>query len=309
MQWLFALGLMLLLSACDIETSNNLPGVPATGFYAVVVANEHEGLDDVQVGVAIYADGEPINLTGGDVVRASNATGDVLLLQRGFYKGSYVANLPNPSILDRIDFEIVHDPIQARQNRWYPVELLNIDPGPGELVGSSASVIMPPAPVIIGNLDGSTYQSINETLNLGWLAGAANDEVRVRSVVSCDNGAKTTSYGTDVQLNDTSDDGFESIPLDQFIYDITQGNPAFEFIKDEVRALLQETLLKLSGGKADALLVEGLLPLNPVESDCDIQVFLYRKRPVIPASPKADFSGSRSADITIHYTPPTPFTN
>jgi len=293
------------LTACDVDVGNNVPGVPAAGLFAAAAANQHSGEDGVQVAVAIFDDGEPINLVGGDVVQASTANDSILLLTGGFFKGSYAASLPNSTSLNQIALTIVHEPIEARQNRWYPVDLINIDPGPGELVGSSATIDLPPEPDIIAPVTGSIFSSINDNFDVSWTPLGAGDIMKIRSAVICDNGINISSYGTEAITVDGSDDGTETVGLDQFIYDLNDTDPVITFIVGAERALMQALLEWLSNNAADDSFFANLDPVNPITSDCEIQLFLFRQRPGSFASPSTDGTifGSRSADVTIHYSP------
>jgi len=296
------------LSACGFEDSNNVPGVPATGLFAAVAANQHSGEDSTQVAVAIFDDGEPINLVGGDVVRASTSAESILLLDRGFYKGSYVANLPNTANLDQINLSIVHEPVEARQNRWYPADLINIDPGPGELVGSSATINLPPEPEILLPVMDSLYTGINDSFDVSWTPlnpSNPDDIMKIQSAIICDNGIKTSSYGTEVTLLDNSDDGFETVRLNQLIYDLTTVNPGIVFISGARRALLQAILEKLSSDAVADSFFANTNPVNPISSICEIQLFLFRQRPGSFSSPSTNGNifGSRSSDVTIFYDP------
>ncbi|MFV2060419.1 MAG: hypothetical protein ACC653_07010, partial [Gammaproteobacteria bacterium] len=94
------LALSASLGACGFETSNKLPGVPPTGYYAAVGANQHAGDSSMEVAAAIFIDGEPVNLFGGDVIQASTTNDSALLLDFGYFVGSYTAELPNNSNLD-----------------------------------------------------------------------------------------------------------------------------------------------------------------------------------------------------------------
>lgn len=292
-----------ILSACGYEVDNNLPGVPADGFFAAVGANQHSGLTDVQVGAAVFADGEPINLVGGDAFEASTSAESVLLLKRGFYVGTYVADLPNTTNLSDINIKIIHDNQAVTESRWYPIEMFNIDPGPGELVGGSASLVLPPAPTITMPQQNTVFDSILDTITLNWDTGA--DAIKVRSHVTCSNGVQELSYGTEATLADESDDGTEIIALDQFIFDSTLGNPSIRFITGQARALLQELLVQLSAGAADEDFFKELFPINPIENFCEIRLFLFRERPGSFATPSTNGTiiGSRSDEVTILYQP------
>ena len=293
------------LYACEVQIDNNLPNIPPTGRYAVVAANQHSGQPFVQVGAAIFDNGKAVSLVGGDVVEASTSLNQVLLLNQGFYTGSYVASLANASNLNQVDFQVVHKPIAARAGRWYPVDLLYIDPGPGEFVGASASVILPPEPL---NLSSNRYNftSINDSFTINWSAGSAGDTIKVRSAISCTNGSTSSSYGTEAALTDYSDDGTQDISMDQFIYDLNSGNIIIQFIRAEAQAMLQELLEKLSNGAVDDDFLSGIVILNPATSNCDIRLFLFRERPgsFDSTSTNGNIFASRSTEITLYYRPP-----
>jgi hypothetical protein len=293
----------LLLSACDFEVENNLPGVPAEGFFAAVVANEHSNQTNILVGAAVFDDGNPINLVGGDAFQVSTSTDSVLLLKRGFYTGSYVGDLPNTANQSDVSIKIVHDNLAVTESRWYPIEMFNIDPGPGELVGGSANLVLPPAPTIFMPQQNTLYTFYTDTVTLNWEPGA--DAVKVRSAVTCDNGVKQITYGTEVTLADESDDGTETIGIDQVIYDASRGNPDIQFIVGETRALLQELLTQLSAGAADDDFFKELFPINPIETPCEIRLFLFRERPGSFATPSTNgtITGSRSDEVIILYQP------
>lgn len=296
--------ILLLLCACDLEINNNIPDVPPEGRFAVVAANQHKGMTDVQVGIAIFDNGDPVNLVGGDVVQASTANDSLLLLDDGFYKGSYVASLPNTLNFNQINFLMVHEPLAARQDRWYPIDLLNIDPGDGEFVGASATINLPPEPLNLST-DNTTFSSINDSFTLFWDAEGAGDVMNIRSAVSCTNGTATSTYGTQVVIANDADDGSEIVGLDQFIYDIQSENQTIQFLLAEARALLQELLIKLSNGAADENFFANLVTINPIDNPCEIRLFLFRQRAgsFDSTSTNGRISGYRSADITLFYNP------
>lgn len=84
-----------------------------------------------------------------------------------------------------------------RANRWYPVDILNIDPGPGELVGKSSKVSFPQPVVIVSPVAHTVYSSITDAVDLQWIAGVG-DRMRVLATVECTDGIVTSSYGVDV---------------------------------------------------------------------------------------------------------------
>ena len=263
------------LAGCEVDSSNNIPPVPDTGLVMYAEANLHESEETAQIAAAVYRDGVPVGLVGGDVFEARTGTQRVLLKDSGSYDGSYAA----PLVLDVVQdvfLNIVHVPIEAREDRWYPVDLLNVDPGPGELVGKSATVSFPPAVTITGPASDDIYTGIDDIVDLSWVAIGAGDSMRVLSLVSCSDGLASSSYGTVVDIAD--DDGLEAVAMNRFIFDLDEGSPAVKFISDAAQALLQELLEQLSAGNIDPDFVARKVEANPVSSDCEIRLFLQRQR-------------------------------
>jgi len=299
-----AIVLTFLLVGCEIDSSDNLPDVPELGLFMYAEANHHETEDEAQIAAAVFRDGQPINLVGGDVFEARTLTDRILLKVRGSFTGSYAASLPVDNSVQNVFFNVVHEPVEAREDRWYPVDLLNIDPGPGELVGKSATVSLPPAVTITGPAADTVYTAIDEIINLSWVAGGEGDTMRVLSAVECTDGLATSTYGTVVEIAD--DDGLEEIAMDKFIYDLNDDQPVLRFISDAARALLQELLNELSAGNIDPDFLARQAEANPVNSACEIQLFLQRQR---DGQFDASFDsgrvvGSRSAEVVVNYVPP-----
>ena len=295
--------LAYLLTGCEVDGGDNLPGVTDQGLFMYTETNRHETEETAQIAAAVYKDGVAVNLVAGDVFEARTATARVLLKDRGFYDGSYAASLPVDDTVQDIFLNVVHEPVEAREDRWYPVDLVNIDPGPGELVGKSSTVSFPPGVTIKGPSAGSVYTRIDEVIDLSWEKLEVGDNMRVLAAVECTDGLSSSSYGTMVDIID--DDGFQAIGLDQFIYDLDT-QPVLTFIGDAALVLLQELLNQLSAGQIDPDYLVRKEDANPIESDCEIRLFLQRQR-------KGEFDitfdagnvvGSRSAEVTVHYIPP-----
>jgi hypothetical protein len=302
---IFAIFLLFILTGCDFTTSDNLPKVPELGLVMYAEANRHENEDVAQVIAAVYKDGQPTYLVGGDVFEARTVTARILLKDEGFYTGSYAGELPVDDTIQEVQFNVVHEPIEAREDRWYPVDIINIDPGPGELVGKSASVSFPPAVMITGPSMDTVYTSINDVIDLSWVAFGAGDLMRVLSAIQCTDGLAVSTYGTMVEIAD--DDGLEAITMDKFIYDLNEVSPVLTFITDTALVLLQEMLNKLSAGNIDPDYLAKQGYANPINSACEIRLFLQRQR-----EGQFDITfddgtviGSTTSEVTIKYLPPT----
>ena len=298
----------LVLSGCDVENNNNLPNVPQTGYFMYAEANLHDTVEDAQVAAAVFIDGEPVNLVGGDIFAASTETDSTLLLSRGYYDGTYSASLPMTSLSD-IFMQVIHEPIEAREDRWYPVDLVNIDPGPGELVGTSATISFPPEIIITSPTEPVKLFSINDTIELTWVPAGMGDNMRALASVECTDGLAVTRYGVSADIND--DDGHEILSLSNIIFDSREGAPVLNFISEAALVLLQDLLNQLSAGNIDPDYVYRNTDANPAESTCDIRIFVQRLREGIfdDAFDSGSVTGGRSTEIQAQYTAVNPLDN
>ena len=301
---------VLVLTGCDFDSGDNLPRVSDQGLFMFAEANRHEAETDAQVAAAVFKDGEPVALVGGDVFEARTATERILLLRRGAFSGSYAASIPVDNSIQDVFLNIVHAPIEARASRWYPVDLLNVDPGPGELVGKSATVNFPQPVTIIEPAADTVYSSITDVITVRWTPGDG-DDMRVLSAVECTDGLATSSYGTVVDKDavaELDDDslGSADIPMDKFIYDLNLGSSTIRFLSDAALALMQELLNQLSAGNIDPDFLLRQRAANPIESTCEIRLFLQRQRPgrFDVTFNAGTVIGSTSSEVTVRYIPP-----
>lgn len=300
---------VLVLAGCEFDGSDNLSRAPDQGLFLLAEVNRHDAGDEAQVAAAVFDGGVPVNLTGGDVFEARTATERVLLTKPGPVEGSYAESLPVDNSVQDVSLNIVHAPVEARANRWYPVDLLLTDPGPGELVGKSASVSFPQPVAIQQPVADTGFDNITDVIDLQWLPGDG-DEMRVLSAIECTDGFATTSYGTVVDkgmvaaLGDDSS-GSASIPLDRFIYDLDQVPEELRFLRDAALALVQELLNDLSAGNIAPDFLIKQRDANPIESICEIRLFLQRRRSgqFDAAFDGGTVFGSTSSEVLLRYMP------
>lgn len=300
---LYLSGLVAVLSACEFASTNNLKGVPDQGLFIYLEANRHQGSDISQVAAAVFNDGEPIDLVGGDVFQAHTDTNNIILNASGFYTGSYANSLPVNDSDTEVTVTIIHEPIEAREGRWYPYDSIQIDPGPGELVGNSATATFPPPVVIATQLPATPFADISDIVNLQWVPAGEGDTMRVRTATTCDNGFNISTYGTEILVGD--DDGNESIAMNNFLFDASEDVPALLFLADIAVGMLQQLLNDLSAGRADPNFFARNLPANPIESDCEIRLFLFRQRQGTfdTAFDSGSVIASTSSELTFYYSP------
>lgn len=299
------LSTLFILASCDIEGSDNSNDIPEQGLFVKVEANRHQSGETAQVAAAVFKDGVAVELLAGDLFEAQNVDSTALLKDQGYYQGSYSAPLALDDIDQELVITVVHKPLEAREGRWYPIDIIATDPGPGELVGHSARLRFPPNVVINDPMVNSLYTSTDETIELSWEALGEGDTMQLRSAISCDNGLAELHYGTEIMLGD--DDGLQGIGVDDFIYDSSDSasDDLIDFIDDTARTMLQELLDELSAGKIDEDYFARKKPVNPIVSQCEIRLFLFRQREGTfdDAFDQGSVIGSTSAEITLHYQP------
>ena len=295
-------------SGCTIEGGDNQPRVPDQGLFIYAEANRHEAEDTADVVAAVFDDGEAVNLVAGDVIEARTGTERVLLTRAGFFDGSYAESLPVDNSVVDVFFNIVHEPLEARANRWYPVDILNIDPGPGELVGKSSKVSFPQPVVILSPVADTVYSSITDAVDLQWISDIG-DRMRVLAAVECTDGLATSRYGVvvdeEVETGMDLDDGSQAVLMDRFIYDLNLGSSTIKFVRDAALVLLQNLLNKLSAGNIDPDFLLKKREANPINSNCEIRLFLQRQlRGQFDVTFDAGtVFGSTSAEVIIYYQP------
>ena len=302
----------VMLAGCEIDGSDNLPRVPDQGLFMLAEANRHEADTAAQIAAAVFDDGQPVDLVGGDVFEARTATERILLTKRGPFAGSYSSSIPVDNSTQDVFFNIVHAPVEARADRWYPVDLLNVDPGPGELVGKSATVSFPQPVAIVSPTADTAYAIITDQVSFEWAPGDG-DEMRVLSAIACTDGLATSTYGTVVDKEQVpglanDDGGPVDIPLDRFIYDLNQDSSLIEFLSDATLVLLQELLNQLSAGNIDPDFLLKQREANPVESACEMRLFLQRRRQgqFDATFDEGSVFGSASAEVIVQYVPAVP---
>jgi len=297
--------LSALSTACDISTSDTLPATDSDGLSISVITNKHEGDSTAEVAAAVYRDGKPLELTGGDLFRAASGDQTAYLKTPDSRTGGYAGSIETEE-RTTLDIEIIHDALIAREDRWYPVDLLLIDPGPGPLVGRRASASFPAPVTIIAPQANTEYASIDEQVDIQWMAEPDGDTLQLIGAVDCSDGLSTSRYGIQRALDD--DDGFEAVPLNEIIVD--NRNQLFStYIGPLAQVLLQQLLNKLSKGNIDPDFVVKNIEANPLQSRCEIRLVVQRMRKgsFDDGFDDGDITASSSADVLIVYNPPVLF--
>lgn len=267
---------LLLLTGCTDGPRSDLAVRPINiGLTANIQANLHEGGESVDVVAAVFQDGVRINLIGGDVFEANTTSQGVLLDSVDVHTGDYAGILPLDYDNEQITVSIQHKPVEARQGRWYPVDILTVDPGQGEYVGRSATVFIPTELDLLGPFENAIYISRDDVIDITWVPGGAGDSMRLSASVTCNNTRSALSYGLTYDVGD--DDGQFSIGMNKLAYNDTLTALALAFSDHISRVFFAAVVDVLSLGLIDVDEIKNT-SIDIETADCDIGLMLIRER-------------------------------
>jgi len=299
---------VLLLSGCPTgTTSNNASSQFNAGLNADFQANIHEGESSATIVAKVLKDGVRVDLIAADVFEATTATKGVLLKSVNVQTGDYLGTLPIDDTSEPVTITIQHKPVEAREDRWYPIDILNVDPGPGELVGHSGTVNFPTAVDFQGPSENAIYTDRNDIVNLVWQPAGNGDNMRLSAAVNCTNGSTDLAYGLTYvpeNIGDDNDHGSYDIAMNKLVYNDTVTAVAIAFADHISRIFLAAVIEVITFG----LVSEETLTSSPITietANCDIDLTLIREK---TGSIDADFDGgdaigSTSSTIRILYRP------
>ena len=294
---------LFLLSGCPHDPSSKPDSADTrTGITADFQVNIHNEENKASVAAAVFDDSRRVNLIAGDVFEATTETNSTLLKSVNVQTGDYIGTLPIDDPGLPITIKIQHKPIETREDRWYPVDVLHVDPGPGNLVGREASVSFPPPVTITGPDNTAPYIDINDPVYISWVDAGVGANMRLTAAVSCTNGNRDFSYGVSYFLGPET--GSDQKSMRSFIYNPTIRQRVLGFAGELIRVLMAGIIEVLTFGLVDADDLDSS-PINIETADCDIILTLIREK---EASFNVNFDdvnaiGSTSASTTIRYRP------
>lgn len=286
-------------AGCGDGSGSSEPAVPSEGTYAWLQANVDEA-GSVQLAASVYNDGAQADLVGGDVIHATQGAQSVQLKGVSLRSGDYAGVISNAIDAEPVVFSVDYVPEESRDDRWYPHDILRVDPGAGPLVGLQAQVDLPPRVEILAPAANTQVVGRNSELELAWTAADAGDDMRLAGYVTCHGNGSPLSYAVSYPLG--VDEGAVTLRMLQFVPDESLLELADALISDLVRILVEAMFDAIFFGLLDPDFDNVL----PTEIDhCDIDLVLLRERETELAG---DFDngrvvGSSSAKVHIVYQP------
>ena len=295
------------LSACDFDSDQEYD-VPATGLFLQWQVNLHRDQNQAVTVVGLYNEGQPASLQGGDVFIVRNSAQELHVKESALQSGSYIGLLENIQADETVTLDVEHRPVEAREDRWYPSDALYVDFGPTVFNGLSTSVTFPAAVIIQSPVEGMGDQTVftttAESIALQWDADSAGDNMEVRVAISCDNTLAIQNYGRTIALG--LDSGSTDLSVADIIYNLDDEIPGWIELSTVIRDILQQELNRLSAGSADEQFFAKRAQVNPITSNCDIELFMFRLHaPVDTDFSHSEVHGSRSDHVSLKYRPDT----
>lgn len=300
------IGLSLSLCACFVGTGEKdklRNPIANTGISMGLQVNLP--LDSTQAtnAATIYKNGVRQPLVGGDFFSASSVNyGDSAVLKSlqnlaGDYQG-YVEILDSN---DQVIIETVFDPERAREDRWYPVDELLINPGPNEDLVGYAETFSFPSPLENLSIGQTAYTSRLEDIDLMWTP-ADGDQMTVNAIVTCYNGQEgSISYPIFFVLGD--DDGASSALKVGEIIPNTNIIDAVVNIQQEVAAIIAASIISTA---TYGLIDVTDIPLQTFQTtSCNVNLTVFREIGFdLPTGVAGGFAISSSSDtVSFDYYP------
>lgn len=271
------------LAACSNGTGeeDTLRTAPAdTGISLGLQVNRSLQADSADVAATIFKDAERQPLVGGDFFVARSSVGNSVLKTLENFSGDYSGRVAIAGGGDSVHVSTEYDPVRAREDRWYPVDQLQIDPGPNpDLVGYTSEVLFPSSLEITSDHT-ADYATRNDDVVLTWNAGSS-DQMTSNAVVTChDANGRTYTFpkfnvlGSSQNGNNPDASGTYALRLGDVIPDTDIINAIATF-QHEVSTIITAALLAYSTN--DLMSVRNVPLSTFVVERCDVQLTLFRE--------------------------------
>ena len=223
---------------------------------------------------SIYEDGKRKPLVGGDFFLVAAAGADAMLISEENLSGIYSGQIDVANEYASVTLSTVHDPLRARQDRWYPVDELLIDPGPDEdLVGYSETITFPAR---LENLttDASIYTNYNNNIILSWDADNG-DQMNSLAVVTCHgNNHQSHTFPKYNVLGDVDMDGSYTLQVNDIIPEFAYIETVASFYLDIITVITAHILNIASFGLID---IDNEPGIRFEITSCDVALTVFRE--------------------------------
>lgn len=293
---------LLFLASCYTGSSDSLRDpISQEGISATVQANLPYGATKAHVVASFYKDGKKQPLVGGDVIVASSDSGSVFLKSLENLSGNYFANLALSDPGAGINFSIEYDPLEAQDDRWYPMDEVLVDAGPGELVGYTTAVAFPDPLMLTEPAGNEVYTDRNQEITLSWAVSPTTEQIRLTTVQTCFSGDRSMQWGLS-SIVDPDVPGTHSVSVGSLVPSTNFVNVVSDFV-DQLSVIVVGAILDAySFGLIDAKDI----PIESFELEyCTISLTVFREiSNELGAGISGGYAiGSTSDTVTVIYQP------
>lgn len=200
-----------LSSGC--EKSDDKPeNIASEGVSLRIRADLPVDQQQASVAASAYLNGQLRPLVGGDIFYARNTSQQRELRYTADVPGLYQNSLDDNNSGTEVIIDIRFEPDVARNQRWYPSDLLKVESQAGRLVGYSARGVFPPSVRINEPLPDTTYRSRTDEAIVSWNTTNDNYQAEVISIAACHSGVHSSSF---TKKFTTTDNGSFTLQLEQ----------------------------------------------------------------------------------------------
>lgn len=276
--------------------------IAQTGISVGLQVNLPAGSTNADAAATIYKDAVRQPLVGGDFFLAQSTVDEAVLKSLENLSGDYHGRFAVENAAQPVMLSTVYDPVRAREDRWYPVDQLLIDPGPNEdLVGYQASLSFPD-PLANLRINGArsavfTNPNRSDSIALTWTAGDG-DQMTSNAVVTCRDGSgRTYTYPRFNVLG--ADDGSASLLVSSIIPNTNIIN-AVATLQHELVTLVTAALLEYY---TYGLVSARDIPLSTfVVQSCSVDLTIFRETGFdLPVNVEGGFAIGSTSD-TVQFT-------
>lgn len=293
-----AAGSTLLLVACMGSGKKDELRTPVsqTGISVGLQVNLAQGANQANTVASIYQDGKRQPLVGGDffMARSTIDSQGAVLKSVENLSGDYLGAVPVRGADDVVTLSTEYDPERAREDRWYPVDQLMVDPGPNpDLVGYSGEVQFP-APLAITSADNAVYDHRDDPIVLRWTPGDGQ-QMNTNALVTCtDTGNRTYRFSQSIVLGNVDGAGTHTLRVRDLIYN----NGGANALLHELFSIVSSAIIQYQ--TFGYINTSRLLPASFTLDYCDVDLTLFRERGFDLPENVGGFAIGSTSD-TIHF--------
>ncbi|MBM95739.1 MAG: hypothetical protein CMI09_07825 [Oceanospirillaceae bacterium] len=297
--------LVLVVGVCVLQTAcfgsddeKTQDGISDVGVSLIFHADLPRNHSYTNVAASVYWDGQIRPLVGGDLFIASTDSQEAVLRSEQNLSGFYQGQLSLDPTQNEVSVEIMFDPQQAREERWYDTRELVVETNQGFLVGHHASAVFPVETRLTEPTANTRYRTRADDVVITWQVEDEEQNMRVATLQRCYDGNLSKTWTDTYRSKDT---GHMSIGLAGLIPSertINRVDPVDEFFQSIFVTFFEILTLGLVDVRAD--------DNRDFRIDyCTVDIHLFREIPgtLSDSADGGKVTASTSDSVQVRYEP------